>query len=424
MEYLKQLIGLKKITKDIMNNCFICEKGTLEVMLDLGQSPIANNLELNLSDSLGSKKYPLMLSKCSNLCQHVQISEIVDQVEIFSDYFYMPSVSATLTKHLEDISEDLNENFFINDKSFIVDIGSNDGTFLNSLKKFTNKILGIDPAKNLSDLANSKGINTLNDFFTNDLSIDISAEYGKADYIVSTNTFAHTPKVNDFVKGLKNLLSQKGVIIIEIHYLGSMINDNSFDTIYHEHFSYWSLKNLNDVFARFDLQIFDAKILPVHHGQLRIYISNNGNYDITDSYLNILNNEIETDLLGKGLDKFCNDVKTIKKEITHLFNKLSKEGKKIYGYGAPAKASTLINFIGAENIEEIYDKSELKQGKYIPGTSIKIKDPIEILKDKPDYIFLFAWNFSDEIVDQLKEKYNFTGKIIIPIPKLKIIDMK
>ena len=183
-------------------------------------------------------------------------------------------------------------------------------------------------------------------------------------------------------------------------------------------------KNWNDVFARFDLQIFDAKILPVHHGQLRIYISNNGNYDITDSYLNILNNEIETDLLGKGLDKFCNDVKTIKKEITHLFNKLSKEGKKIYGYGAPAKASTLINFIGAENIEEIYDKSELKQGKYIPGTSIKIKDPIEILKDKPDYIFLFAWNFSDEIVDQLKEKYNFTGKIIIPIPKLKIIDMK
>ncbi|MBK65670.1 MAG: hypothetical protein CL769_01755 [Chloroflexi bacterium] len=404
-----------------MNRCFNCKKESTEIILDLGESPIANNLETDLDESKNAKKFPLSLRKCKTSCNHIQIGNIIDQKEIFSDYFYMPSFSKTLTKHLQEISSDLNKRFGIEKESLIIDIGSNDGTFLESTRQYTNKILGIDPAKNLATIANNKGINTLNSFFTNDLAKEIREKYGKAKFIVSTNTFAHTPEINDFVQGVKNLISNEGVIIIEIHYLGSMVNDNSFDTIYHEHFSYWSLENLNNLFKRYDLNIFDASIIPVHHGQLRIYISKNKNLKKTKSFKKILEIEKDEDLIGNKLNSFCKNVNKIKKELVDLLEKISNEGKKVNGYGAPAKASTLINFIGENNLEYIYDRSELKQGKFIPGTSIQIKNPDEIKKDKPDYIFLFAWNFTNEIIDDLKLNYNFKGKIIIPIPNLKII---
>ena len=405
-----------------MSKCFICKSESIKVILDLGESPVANNLEMNLGQSLEAKKYPLKLSKCDS-CIHIQIGNIVNQEEIFSDYFYMPSVSKTLTNHLQEISSEINDKFKFDNDSFVVDIGSNDGTFLNSVKPYTNNILGIDPAKNLSDIANKKGIKTINNFFSNSLSKEIKDKYGEADFIVSTNTFAHTPEVKEFVEGLGTLISDQGIIIIEIHYLGSMINDNSFDTIYHEHFSYWSLKNLDELFKDHDLEIFDAKILPVHHGQLRIYLSKNGNYKVKSSFKELLKNEIEEDLIEKKLIRFCNEVKKIKVDILNLFKEVSDSKKIIYGYGAPAKASTLINFIGSENLINVYDKSKLKQGKYIPGTSLEIKDPVEIINDNPDYIFLFAWNFAEEIIKELKENYNYKGKIIIPIPELKVIEI-
>ena len=305
----------------------------------------------------------------------------------------------------------------------ILDIGSNDGTFLESASNFSKNILGVDPAKNLSDIANEKGIRTINEFFSHKLAKKIKNKYGSTDFIISTNTFAHTPKINDFVEGLKELISDEGVIIIEIHYLGSMIDDNSFDTIYHEHFSYWSLNNLNNLFSKHGLNIFDACVIPVHHGQLRIYISKSKKYKKTKSFKYLLDKEEKEDLIGKKLKIFCKKVLKIKSNLLDLFEKISNDKKIVYGYGAPAKASTLINFIGENNLRFIYDKSQLKQGKYIPGTSIKIKDPSEIQYDNPDYIFLFAWNFSKEIIDDLKNNFNFNGKLIIPIPDLRIIDI-
>jgi len=406
-----------------MNKCFVCNKKLSENILDLGLSPIANNLESDIIQSQGAKKYPLNLSICRSNCNHVQISEIVDQKEIFNNYFYMPSISKTLTKHLKEISKDISKKFKVNSNSFIVDIGSNDGTFLESASDISKNIIGIDPAKNLSDIANRKGIKTINDFFSKDLAKEMKKKYGKADFIISTNTFAHTPKINDFVEGLRELISDEGVIIIEIHYLGSMIEDNSFDTIYHEHFSYWSLNNLNNLFTRFGFNIFDASVLPIHHGQLRIYLSKSEKFKKTKSFINLLEKEDKEDLIGEKLEIFCKKTLHIKNNLLDLLEKISKNGKTVYGYGAPAKASTLINFIGENNLKYIYDKSNLKQGKFIPGTSIKIKDPSNIQFDKPDYIFLFAWNFSKEVIDDLKNKFSFKGKLIIPIPDLKIIEL-
>ena len=406
-----------------MTKCFVCNSSSTETILDLGKSPVANNLELDKTKSQKSKKYALNLILCKSKCTHVQIGKIVDQKEIFNDYYYMPSISKTLTDHLQSIPKDINQRFKIKKDSFIVDIGSNDGTFLESASHYSKKILGIDPAKNLSDLANKKGIKTINNFFSSDLSNAIKNDYGYADFIVSTNTFAHTPEVNDFVKGLNELISDEGVIIIEIHYLGSMIEDNSFDTIYHEHFSYWSLENLNFIFNKYGLNIFDVSFLPVHHGQLRIYISKSKKFKKTKSLKDLINLEKSEDLTGNKLMAFCKKVTDTRKILLSLFEKISREGKKISGYGAPAKASTLINFVCADNLEYIYDKSDLKQGKFIPGTSIKIKNPSDIQHDKPDYIFLFAWNFSDEIINDLKNNFNFNGKLIIPIPDLKIINI-
>tara|TARA_Y100000591_G_scaffold72920_1_gene60620 strand:- start:1018 stop:2241 length:1224 start_codon:yes stop_codon:yes gene_type:complete len=406
-----------------MNKCFICNKNSSETILDLGQSPIANNLELDIKRSRTAKKYPLKLSICRSGCNHVQISEAVDQSDIFRDYFYTPSVSKTLSEHLKNISKDLENKFEIADNPLIVDIGSNDGTFLEAASNLTKNILGVDPAKNLSDIANKKGIKTINDFFSFAVSKEIKNKYGNADFIISTNTFAHTPKINDFAKGLKNLISDDGVIIIEIHYLGSMINDTSFDTIYHEHFSYWSLENLINLFTKYGLNIFDACLMSVHHGQLRIYMSKSKKYKKSKLLNDLLKKEKNENLIGEKLSLFCKNVLDIKENLLDLFEKISKEGKKICGYGAPAKASTLINFIGNNNLEFIYDKSKLKQGKYIPGTGIKIKDPFEIKGDSPDYIFLFAWNFSKEIINDLRNNYSFKGKLIIPIPELNIINI-
>ena len=406
-----------------MNKCFVCNKKLSENILDLGLSPIANNLESNIIQSQNAKKYPLNLSICRSNCNHVQISEILDQKEIFNNYFYMPSVSKTLTNHLKEISNDIKKKYKVNNNSLIVDIGSNDGTFLESASNISKNILGVDPAKNLSDIANKKGIKTINDFFSKKLAKEIKNKYGKADFIITTNTFAHTPKINDFVEGLRELISDEGIIIIEIHYLGSMVEDNSFDTIYHEHFSYWSLNNLNNLFTRFGFNIFDASVLPIHHGQLRVYLSKSKKFKKTKSFIELLEKEEEEDLIGKKLEIFCEKTLNIKKNLLDLLEKISKNNEKVYGYGAPAKASTLINFIGENNLKYVYDKSSLKQGKYIPGTSIKIKNPSDIQYDKPDYIFLFAWNFSKEIIGDLKNNFSFKGKLIIPIPDIRIIDL-
>jgi len=406
-----------------MNKCFVCNKKLSENILDLGLSPIANNLESNIIQSQNAKKYPLNLSICRSNCNHVQISEILDQKEIFNNYFYMPSVSKTLTNHLKEISNDIKKKYKVNSNSLIVDIGSNDGTFLESASNISKNILGVDPAKNLSDIANKKGIKTINDFFSKKLAKEIKNKYGKADFIITTNTFAHTPKINDFVEGLRELISDEGIIIIEIHYLGSMVEDNSFDTIYHEHFSYWSLNNINNLFTRFGFNIFDASVLPIHHGQLRVYLSKSKKFKKTKSFIELLEKEEEEDLVGKKLEIFCEKTLNIKKNLLDLLEKISKNNEKVYGYGAPAKASTLINFIGENNLKYIYDKSSLKQGKFIPGTSIKIKNPSDIQYDKPDYIFLFAWNFSKEIIGDLKNNFSFKGKLIIPIPDIRIIDL-
>ena len=405
-----------------MSICFLCGQNELKTILDLGLSPIANNLEKDQAISIKSKKEPLILAQCNGVCGHVQIKDHINQELIFHDYLYTSSVSSTLSKHLSKIAFEINEKFGINNEQFVVDIGSNDGTFLSSVKLHTHKFLGVDPASNLSKLANDKNLETLNEFFTENIANQILKNKGKADFIVSTNTFAHTPKIRDFTKGLKVLLSEKGVIIIEVHYLGSMIEQNSFDTIYHEHFSYLSLSSLKKIFNEFDLAIFDVEILPIHHGQIRIYGSHKDAYKVKNSVTKLLKEEDNLNIKSESLDLFSQKSVEIKEKINKLITEIKLNGGSISGYGAPAKAVTMLSFLEIDHsvIPVIYDKSELKQNMYIPGTSILIENPKYLKSDNPDYIFLFSWNFSNEIIDDLKNVYGFSGKVIIPIPELII----
>ncbi len=408
-----------------MTKCFLCEKFDLIPILDLGLSPIANNLESDELKSKNSEKIPLILGKCQDGCGHIQVMQHVDQHTIFDNYLYTSSVSTTLTQHLSEIALHLDKKFGLNDKKFVVDIGSNDGTFLNSVKRYTSNFLGIDPAKNLADIANSKGLNTLNSFFTSAVAEQVAIENSRADFIVSTNTFAHTPKIRDFVKGLRTLLSSEGVIVIEVHYLGAMLNANAFDTIYHEHFSYWSLSNLVKIFSDFDLEVFDVELLSIHHGQIRAFISHTGIFEPRKSVQDLLNKEMNQDIHGELLTNFSVQVRQIKNNLRDLFTKIRSQGKVISGYGAPAKASTMLSFLdfSTSDINIIYDKSVLKQGKYLPGTSIIIAPPDRISIDRPDYLFLFSWNFLDEISNELKEKFQFSGNLIVPIPELTITNI-
>ena len=403
-----------------MVKCFLCENSDVIPILNLGDSPIANNLERDKNESIVAEKILLILGKCNSDCNHVQIVDRVDQNKIFDEYFYVSSVSTTLSDHLSNIALELHEKFSLDENSFVVDIGSNDGTFLNAVKSYTTKFLGIDPAKNLSDFANKNGLTTLNAFFGSDVAQDVVNTRGKSDYIVSTNTFAHTPKIRDFIKGLKVMLSSDGVGLIEVHYLGSMLESNAFDTIYHEHFSYWSLTNLRKALLDFNLEIFDVQILPVHHGQIRIFISHPGVFEIKQSVNALLSKELVEDIHGSLLQLFSDRVNVIKKDLAKLFAEIKSRNEIISGYGAPAKACTMLSFLNFNDLKTIYDKSSLKQGKYLPGTPIKISSPANISVDNPDYIFLFARNFVDEIISELKEEYKFTGKVIVPIPKLAV----
>ncbi|MBM01514.1 MAG: hypothetical protein CL762_02185 [Chloroflexi bacterium] len=404
-----------------MTRCILCENNDVESILDLGLSSVANNLENEQKNSLSSSRIPLVLGRCKGQCGHIQIIDRVDENQIFENYLYTPSNSTTLVAHFKNIISGLRKNYSLGQSSFLIDIGSNDGTFLENAIKYTPNILGVDPAENLADCANKKGIKTINKYFNSNTAKDIEMEYGKADFIISTNTFAHTPEIREFVKGLKLLLKEEGTIVIEVHYLGSLIDGNAFDTIYHEHFSYWSLTNMVRIFNEYELDIFDAEIVDVHHGQLNIKASHYGYRRIKESVNKILQEEKKIKIHSDYLDKFCFRVQDMKLEITNLLSELNNNNKKVIGYGAPAKATTMVNFLDLDLIDKTYDKSTLKQGKYIPGTNIVIKNPEDIIEDNPDAIFIFSWNFVEEIISEIKNKYKYSGEFIIPLPEVKIV---
>ena len=388
-------------------DCRCCGNKNLKRIVSLGFQPLANNLK-NLK-SKSEEKFPLELNYCE-FCYNVQLSVSVDPKKMFNEYFYKSSTSPSFCKHFENAAKKYVKQFKLNKKALIIDVGSNDGIGLIPFKKlgFSN-LLGIEPAKNLSELTNKRGIKTINSFLNNKIVKQINK---KADLILASNVFAHADDLKSMAENMLGLLSKKGNLVIEVQYLINTIKDLTFDNIYHEHYNYWSLTALNYFFDRIDATVVNAEKISTHGGSIRIYVKKGKKLHSNKNVKKILNEELKF-----GINKFntfatfASKIFQIKKNVLKNIDILKKKHKNIIGYGAPAKATTALNFFSIDNtdIDYIIEDNPLKINKLIPGVNIPIVNK-EKLKGKSQLIIVFAWNFYKEIKkNNINLSHNFVN---------------
>ena len=404
--------------------CRICKNEKLDNFLQLGPTPLANNFLKNEQLNLSENIYPLDLCFCEN-CGLVQLSYVVPPELMFKNYLWVSGISDTIPKHFQQLAKEASKVIKTNGNSLIIDIGSNDGTLLKCFMNLGLRVLGVEPATNIAEIAKKNGVETLNDFFNESTAVKIVKDKGKSKIITATNVVAHIDDLDGLLKGVSILLEDNGVFVIEVPYLLDMIEENEFDTVYHEHLSYFAIRPLVELLKNHNMEIFDIKRFPVHGGGIRVYVKRHyAKIPVTGTVKKFLENEEKFRL--HTLDtykKFAERIKTLRDNLVLLLKHLRSSGKKIVGYGAAAKGNTLLNYykIDKNILDYIADKNKLKQGLYSPGMHIPVVSSEKILEDKPDYVLILAWNFADEIIKQ-QEKYRaIGGKFIIPIPEIKII---
>ena len=407
--------------------CRFCKSALTNIFLDLGMSPMANSFLKPTDLNTAEPRYPLCSYVCSN-CFLVQLDEFEKPQEIFSDYAYFSSFSTTWLDHVEEFVNQLINQFKIDKEKYVIEIASNDGYLLQHFKKKGIPILGIEPAKNIAGDAESKGIPTINKFFGMDTAQELVQNGQKADFLIAFNVMPHVPNLIDFVNGLKMILNNDGILIIQFSaYLLKLIELNEFDMIYHEHFSYFSLGTLKKIFAELKLKIVDVEELSIHGGSLRLYIihEKNNSYQKSMRVDQLLEKEKQFGLLKTSTyDNFTKNIQNVKEDICNFFAEARKENKKIVCYGAPAKGNTLLNFcgIGKDFIEYTVDKNPHKQELFLPGTHIPIYSPEKVLSTKPDYLLILPWNLKDEIIEQMSFIRDWNGKFVVLMPKIEIIN--
>jgi hypothetical protein len=403
--------------------CIVCDSGTVELFLDLGHTALANKF-LSLDElKIPEPRYPLRTGFCRT-CGHVQLLDPVPPRAMFEDYLYMSSASDTLMAHFEDLSGLLVERYRLSERDLVIDIGANDASLLGCFRRRGVRTLAVDPARNLSALVSGLGIDRFTGFFGAATAPEIVSRWGRASLITATNTFPHIPALHDFMTGVDIALKPGGVFVIEAHYLGDVLDQTAFDTIYHEHVSYWALTPLMYLFDHVGMQVVNAERLPLHHGQLRVTVQRKGEGTAQPSVAALLEQERARGIgRFETYEAFGRQVHRIKTDLLATLSTLRSRGKRLAAYGAPAKGSTLLEFleIGPDLIEFIADRSPLKQGRYTPGSHIPIVPPERLLTDQPDYALLLAWNFADEVLRQQHAYRERGGKFIVPVPEVTIL---
>ena len=409
-----------------ISTCRICKSTQLSTFFDLGLQPLANSFLKKEELNKPEPKYPLQVCFCNN-CNLCQLTEVVSPEILFKNYVYFSSKMPRLPEHFKLYAEDVKSRFLVSKDDLIVEIGSNDGILLRALKDGGSRVLGVDPAINIARVANASGVETIPDFFSEKLSFNILNKYGKARVVMGNNVVAHINDHHDLVKGVKNLLTGDGVFIFEAPYLVDMFENLSFDTIYHEHLSYLAIRPLRILFEQFGMEIFDVKVFPVQGNSIRVYAGNKGKHPIFKSVSELVNKEKEM-----GLDrlstyrKLVRKIAAIKESVVERLNDLNAKGKKVAGYGAPAKGNTLLNFYGIDSKLLGYATEELpsKVGLYTPGTHLPVIDIRKSRLDPPDYYLLLAWNYKDAIYEKEKEYIERGGKFIMPIGESNLDDIR
>ena len=406
--------------------CRFCNAPLSRTFLDLGAQPLANSY-VDASAGLTAMEpfYPLHVRVCER-CFLVQLPELATAEQIFKEYAYLSSTSSSWLEHCRRFVGQAMERFSLGPNDLVVEVASNDGYLLRYFVERGQPVLGIEPAANVAAIAEREGVPTLTRFFGTKCADDLVREGKLAKLLVGNNVLAHVPDINDFVEGLRRLLAPGGVLSMEFPHLLELMRFNQFDTIYHEHFSYLSLGTVSRVFTAHRLTIFDVQKLPTHGGSLRVFAcrDDDGGRSIEPSVGRVLADEGAAGFaeLATYLG-FTERVQRTKWALLELLIKLRRDGKRVVGYGAPAKGNTLLNYCGVRTDLLAYsvDRNPLKQGHLLPGTRIPVRAPEAILEDKPEFVLILPWNIQAEIVEQMAAVREWGGQFIVPIPEPRVL---
>lgn len=405
-------------------HCRVCGSSKLFSFLNLGFSPPAD--QFLRENQLGEPEthYPLNVLMCSD-CGLAQLSHVVPcEILYRRDYPYESSITKSGQMHWDEFAKTVCTTYGLTSKDLVVDIGSNVGVLLSAFKKYGASILGVDPASNIVRIAEKRGIETIDEFLIPSVVEKIIDMKGKAKIITATNVFAHIDDLQNFIIAVKLLLDDNGIFIIEAPYFGKLLEYLEYDTIYHEHLSYLLLKPIMRLADMHDMEVIDVQERDIHGGSFRVFISRKGDYEINESVIRFIDKEKKGNYVDESiLRKFSQDVSNNRLKLQDLIRGLRTEGKKIAGVSAPAKGMTLLNYcrLGPESLSFVTEKSNLKIGRFCPGVHIPVVSDSKLLENNIEYALLLAWNFSEEIMNNLSEFRARGGKFIIPIPEPRIV---
>ena len=404
--------------------CRFCKTKLKHTFVNLGVSPLANSYIKEDQLYNAEPFYPLHAYVCDN-CFLVQLAEFENPQHIFGDYAYFSSYSESLLNHAKNYTRLMVDRFGFDRDSLVVEVASNDGYLLQYFKEMGVPILGIEPAENVAKVAQDAGIPTIGMFFGTETAQELASEEKHADLMIGNNVLAHVPDLNDFVAGFRILLKPRGIVTMEFPHLLQLMEDNLFDTIYHEHFSYFSFTTVQKVFAENSLTLFDVQEIPTHGGSLRIYACHSSDESRmpSDNVRGLLEREKKfglTDL--QPYLSYGPKVRQAKLSILNFFIQEKAKRRIIAGYGAPAKGNTLLNYcgIGTDLVEYTVDRSPHKQAHYLPGSRIPIYPPDRVAETKPDYLVILPWNLKEEIMNQMSHIRQWGGKFVVLIPEVKV----
>ena len=405
---------MKKSLSEKIERCRICDSKAIDLILDLGDQPPANSLRKLSSEVL--EPVPLAICRCDN-CGTIQLTETISPQYLFSNYVWVTGTSQGARDYSRLFCERLTSRSKPG-KLFIVEVASNDGTFLARFRERGDKVLGVDPAKNIAAMAQKEGIPTIADFFGMAVARQIVAEHGHADAVFARNVIPHVANANDVVAGMAHCLAENGTGAIEFHRADVILADLHYDSIYHEHLFYHSLHSLGMLLDRFGLIPFDATESPISGGSLVVYFSKTSRPQ-GDALRKMLEHERSLGI-GQAVpwQEFAKRCARHRLALRELVEKTRASGKRMVGYGASARSSTLLNYCGIDHayLEVVADRSALKHDRYTPGTNIPIVSPEQAFSRRPDSVLLLAWNFRDEILDQIKAEHGWHGEVIVPLP--------
>jgi SAM-dependent methyltransferase len=415
-------VDARKLT--ITPSCRFCGASLRTTFVDLGMSPLCESYPSAADLRRGEVYYPLHVYVCEQ-CFLVQLEEYESAERIFSDYAYFSSYSDSWLEHSKKYCEKVIRDFNLNQHSLVIEVASNDGYLLQYFVERGIRVLGIEPAVNVAEVAVKKSVPTLVRFFGSRLAKELAAEGRCSDLVLGNNVLAQVPDLNDFVEGLRIALKPDGVLTLEFPHLLRLIEKNEFDTIYHEHFSYFSMLTTLRIMEAHGLRVFDVEELSTHGGSLRVYACRaESRTHITKASVSQVIAKEQSALLDsiEGYTNFASDVKRTKFALLDFLLTAAREGKSVAGYGAPGKSATLLHYcgIGKDLIEYTVDRSPHKQGRYLPGSRIPIYHPDRIRETKPDYVVILPWNLKDEIMEQLQFIKEWGGRFVVPIPEATI----